>query len=402
MKRKILIAGTAVLIFVFGFLSGAVWMSAKFAGSMGGGSLSPDKEEQTTFNSGDGLWAYQFFGGMFKSEEQMKPVPKGKGVLQVKITRDEAAAAGVGCKVLLNGKFKTGEQVTDTNGVLSFNLPEGEWYINSIHCNRWTNKPEGDFMLVFPGQRSLSRNEGEFFPGLGELGKKVMANAKTPDSPQLSLQLNQRVVLLWPKKSGQKQEASIAKSKINWQPYTKATDYMVRVHHVTREGNRTTYMPVIRRKVTGTTSFSLSQLAHTRDAAAKVEYAVTVEAYGANGEFLSESQSFDGTFTLADGNALMEDEHGVYGSADQGVIDSVYREKKILDSAETMIKEKMYDQAEAMLPKVAVKDLQGKKHLMEGYLFASRGDCKKAKASFEEARKKGEDCIPEEYQGKCK
>jgi len=402
MKNKIAIAGAVLLIFVFGFLTGAVWMSVKFAGSMGAGSLGPDREEQTTFNSGDALWAYQFFGGMFKNEEQMKPVPKGKGVLQVRITRDDAPAAGVECKLFLNGKFKTGEQATDANGVLTLNLPEGEWYINSVQCNRWANKPEGDFMFVSPGQRSLGRNEGEFFPGLNDMGKKVMVNAKTPDGPQLSLQLNQRVVLFWPKKSGQKQEASIAKSKINWQPYPKATDYMVRVHHVTREGNRTTYMPVIHKRVTGGTSFPLSQFAHARDAAAKEEYAVTVEAYGANGEFLSESQSFDGTFTLTDGNALMEDGHGVYGSADQGVIDSVYREKKILDSAETMIKEKMYDQAEAMLTKVAVNDLLGKKYVMKGYLFASEGDCKKAKAFFEEARKKGEDCIPEEYQGKCK
>jgi hypothetical protein len=145
----------------------------------------------------------------------------------------------------------------------------------------------------------------------------------------------------------------------------------------------------------------LSRLAHARDAS-KNEYAVTVEAYTANGAFLSESQSFDGTFTLTDGNALLEDEQGVYGSADQDVIDTVYREKKILDSAETMIKEKMYGQAEALLAKVTVNDLQGKKQLMAGYLFASRGDCKQAKASFEEAQRKGVDCVPEEYQGKCK
>jgi len=402
MKKKILVAGTALLIFVFGFLTGSVWMSNKFIGTFGGGSLGPDREEQTTFTPGDSLWAYQFFGGMFKNEEQMKFVPKGKGVLQVRITRDEAPAAGVGCKMFLNGKFKSGEQVSNANGVLSFNLPEGEWYINSIQCNRWTNKPEGEFMLVIPGQRSLSRNEGEFFPGFNEMGKKVTVGSKVQDVPQLSLELNQRVVLVWPKKSGQKQEASIARSKVNWQPYPKAADYMVKVHHVTREGNRATYMPVIRKKVTGTISFPLSQFAHSRDAAAKEEYAITVEAYGANGNFLSESQSFDGTFTLTDGNVLMEDEHAVYGSADQDVVDSVYREKKIIASVETMIKEKMYDQAEAMLTRVTASDVQGKKHLMAGYLFASRGDCKKAKASFEEAQKKGEDCIPEEYQGKCK
>ncbi len=257
-------------------------------------------------------------------------------------------------------------------------------------------------MLVTPGQRSLKSNEGEYFPGAGDLGKKVIVNAKEPDNPQVSLLLNQRVALLWPKKMGQKQEASTAKTKISGQPYPKATEYLVKVQHVTREGNTTTYMPVIRKRVAGATSLPLSQFAHTRDATAKEEYAVTIEAYGPNGDFLSESQSFDGTFTLTDGNVLVEDKHGVYGSVDQDTVNSVYRETKIIESAETMIKEKMFDQAEALLSKVTENDMLGRKYLMMGYLFASRNDCKKAKALFDEAQKKGVDCVPDEYQGKCK
>lgn len=402
MKKKVIITGAALLIFVFGFLSGAVWMSTRFVNSMSVGSLGPDKEELPSFNAGDQLWAYQFFGGMYKNEEQLKPVPQGKGVLQIKITRDELPTVGVGCKLFLNGKFKTSEQITNAGGMLSFNLPEGEWYINGMQCSRWTNKPEGEFMLVSPGQRSLNKDKGEFFPGFGDPGKKVTVNAKTPDNPQVSLLLNQRVALLWPKKMGQKQEASIAKTKISWQPYPKATDYLVKVHHVTRSGSSTTYMPVIRKRVTGTTSFPLSQLAHARDATAKEEYAVTIEAYGPNGDFLSENQSFDGTFTLTDGNVLVEDKQGVYGSANQDTVNFVYRENKIIESAETMIREKMYDQAEALLSKVTENDLQGKKYLTMGYLFASRNDCKKAKALFDEAQRKGVDCIPDEYRIKCK
>ncbi|HSB30492.1 MAG TPA: hypothetical protein VLD55_02730, partial [Candidatus Sulfobium mesophilum] len=402
MKKKVAMTAAALLIFVIGFLSGAVWMSTKFANSMSMGSLGPDQEEPATFNSGDQLWAYQFYGGMLKNEEQLKPLPPGKGVLQIKITRDEAPAAGVGCKLFLNGKFKTSEQATSESGVLSFNLPEGEWYINGMQCSRWKNKPEGDFMLVSPSRRSLHTNEGEFFPSFGDKGKKVTVNKKTPESPQVSLFLNQRVALLWPKKMGQKQEASLAKTKIYWEPYPKAVDYLIKVQHVTREGNTTTYMPVIRKRVKGTTSFPLSQLAHARDTAAKEEYAVTVEAYDANGDFMSESQSFDGTFTLTDGNVLVEDKHGIYGSADQDTVNSVYRETKIIESAETMIKEKMYDQAEALLSKVTENDLQGKKHLMTGYLSALRGNCKKAKALFDEAQRKGVDCVPDEYQGNCK
>ncbi len=402
MKKKVAMSGAALIIFVVGFLSGAVWMSTKFANSMSVGSLSPDKEEMPSFNSGDQLWAYQFFGGMYKNEERLKPVPQGKGVLQIKITRDETPAAGVRCKLFLNGKFKTGEQTTNAGGLLTFNLPEGEWYINGMQCSRWTNKPEGDFMLVAPGQRSLKSNEGEYFSGMGDLGKKVTVNAKAPDNPQVSLLLNQRAALLWPKKMGQKQEASMAKTKISWQPYPKAVDYLVKVQHVTREGTTTTYTPVIHKRVAGTTSLPLSQLAHTRDATAKEEYAVTIEAYGPNGDFLGESQNFDGTFTLTDGNVLVEDKRGVYGSADQNAVSVIYRENKIIESAETMIKEKMYDQAEVLLSKVTESDLQGKRNLMMGYLFASRNDCKKAKALFDEAQRKGVDCVPDEYQGKCK
>ena len=127
-----------------------------------------------------------------------------------------------------------------------------------------------------------------------------------------------------------------------------------------------------------------------------------MEAYGENGEFLSESQSFDGTFTLTDGNVLVEDMHDTLGSTDQETLDSLYRDRKILDTAETLIKEKMYDQAEALLNKVNVVDLQGKKLLLAGYLHASKGDCKKAQLSFDVAEKKGEACIPDEYKGNCK
>ena len=157
-----------------------------------------------------------------------------------------------------------------------------------------------------------------------------------------------------------KQKATAGRSKITWKAYPKATDYRVTLHRVTREDRRTTYVPILYKKISGKNTLALSGLAHTHDPKAKEEYAVTVEAYGENGEFLSESQSFDGTFTLTDGNVLVEDMHDTLGSTDQETLDSLYRDRKILDTAETLIKEKMYDQAEALLNKVNVVDLQGK------------------------------------------
>ena len=62
----------------------------------------------------------------------------------------------------------------------------------------------------------------------------------------------------------------------------------------------------------------------------------------------------------------------------------------------------MYDQAEALLKKVNVDGLQGKKLLLTEYLHASKGDCKKAQLTFDVARKKREECVPDEYKSNCK
>lgn len=401
MKKKIALVGSGILLFVIGFLSGAVWMSNKFIGSFS--ISSADREEAPAdYFPGETFWAYQYFGGMFTSEERLKPLPPGKGILQVRMTYEGRPAAGVGCKMYLNGKFKTTVRETDESGVLSINLPEGEWQINSIQCNSWKNKPAGEYMLALPGQRKLGRSQAEIYGELQESGKKVTVSKKAPETPQISLVLNPRVEVLWPERSGPKQGATLTKSKINWKPYPRATDYVVKFHRVTREERSTMYRPILDKKVSGETSLALKKLAHARDATAKEEYAVTVEAYDENGEFLAESQGFGGTFTLTDGNVLVEDERGYMSSASQDEVQSVYRERKILETAETLIKEKMYDQAAAVLNKVASKEMQGERYLMTGYLHASKGDCKNAKASFDEARKNGEDCIPEEYQGKCK
>jgi hypothetical protein len=397
MKKRLVFAGAGIVIFVMGFLSGAVWMSNKFIGSLN--MSPPDREEMPAiYSEGEALWAYQYFGGQFTSEEKLKPLLAGKGIL----THEDHPAAGVRCKLSLNGKFKSPELVTDENGILSVSLPEGAWQLNSMQCSSWKNKPAGDYMLVLPGQRKIGQNQAAFFSALEGKGMPVTVSRNPPKTPQVSLLLNQMVEVVWPERSGTKQGATLKKSAVSWKPYPRATDYVVKVHRVTRKERSSTFMPIMDKKVSGATSLALSRLTHARDASAKEEYAVTVEAYADNGEFLAESRSFDGTFTLKDGNVLVEQLPGILEPEDEGVIEGIYRDRKILDAAEALIKEKLYGQAEEVLKKVTTKELEGKKSLMTGYLAASQGDCTKARAAFGEARKKGEDCIPDEYQKKCK
>lgn len=161
-------------------------------------------------------------------------------------------------------------------------------------------------------------------------------------------------------------------------------------------------MPIAYKKVSGRHTLLFSELAHSHDPGAKEEYAVSVEAYDENGEFLSESRHFDGTFSLTDGNVLVESQRDISSGTDQATIDSLYQGSRTLQAAEALIKEKMFDQAEKLLSKIKNDDLQGKKELMTGYLYATKGDCMKAQIAFDNAQKKGETCIPEEYKGNCK
>ncbi len=401
MKKRLLLAGAGIVLLVIGFLSGAVWMSNKFIKSFNAGP--PAIEDMSSpFAEGDELWAYQYFGGQPLREDKLKPLPSGKGILQVKVIHEDHPAAGVRCQLTLNSKFKTPETVTDGNGILSISLPEGQWQLNSMQCRSWRNKPAGNFMLVLPGQRKLGSDNSAFLAVMASKGKQVTVSGKPPKIPQVSLVLNKLVDVVWPEPRGTMQEATLKKSVVSWKPYPRANAYTVKVHRVTRKERSSTYMPILERKVSGATSLALAGLPHARDAAAKEEYAVTVEAYSADGDFLAESRGFDGTFTLKDGNVLVEEMPGMAGSGDAGTIESMYREQKILDAAETLIRMKMFKEAGDMLKKVTAREQQGKKHLMSGYLAAAQGDCAKARTEFDAAGRNGVDCIPDEYQGKCK
>ena len=403
MKKHILLAVAGTVLFILGFLSGAVWMSSKFIHTFN--ANLPSKED-TSFTStsrdGDELWAYLYLGGSFTSEEKLVPLPEGAGKMQIRLTHEDKPAAGVKCKLSLNGKFKSPWLATDENGILTFSLTQGKWQLNSMQCNSWKNKPAGEYMLILPGQRKLGRGQSEIISDLQGTGKQVEVTAKTPEAPHMSIVLNKRVEVVWPERSSPKQEATVKKSAISWKPVPRATAYTVKVHRVTRKDRSTTFMPIVERTVTGATNFTLAGLTHARDATAKEEYAVTIEAYAENGDLLSESQSFDGTFVLTDGNVLTEQLPGMTGADGQDEIQGIYRDKKILDSAEVLIREKMFDETAVVLKKVMVKELEGRKLLLTGYLAASKGDCAKANASFDAALKKGEDCVPDEYRGKCK
>ncbi len=399
-KKTLILIGSGILIFIFGFLSGSFWTSNKFISSFE--VRLHDKEEYSdTYSSDEAFWGYKFYGGMPEREDKLKHTPEGDGYFLVKFLYDGKPAAGIKCKIVLNRKYKTSPLETDQNGIITLRLPEGNWQVNSIQCSSWKNKPAGEYMLVSPGERRIESGLGEFL-SVDAKGKEITVRNTTPDSPQLALLINPRVEIIWPDKNKPKQNVTVAHSNIDWQPYLKASQYVVRIHRVTREGRSTTFMPIVYKKVSGRHTLSFSEIPHSRDPAAKEEYAVSVEAYAESGEFLSESQNFNGTFSFTDGSVLVENQRDISSTADQGKIDSLYQGSKTLQAAEALIKEKMFDQAQVLLNKVKIDDLQGKKELMTGYLYATKGDCMKAQIAFDNTRGKGEDCIPEEYKGNCK
>jgi hypothetical protein len=408
MKKILIYIFSGIFIFVFGFLVGSFWTTLKITSiSVFGKSVIGEKElkEYSDFPSPEtAFWENKFFGGMWEREDRLKPVPDGEGYLRGKFIYEGKPTAWIKFKMFLNSKYKTDFIKTDENGSFTIRLPLGEWYINSIQCQEWKNRPEGSFILLSGDEKKIDKGPLEdLFFSHSDKGKEVIIANEKPKKEHIILTIKPRIKITWPEKDMKNQEATISGSKISWQPYPGVKDYAIRIDRVTRESPKSsTFTPIIYKKVSGESSLKFSSLPYIRDTAAKEEYAVTVSAYGQHGEFLSESEHLSGTFSLKDGNVLVEIKDRGIEASDKGKIEQIYQDTKLFNTIETLIKEKMFGEAEILIKKIGENKMPGKKELLTGYLYAAKGNCGKAQKFFTTAKQKGQDCIPEEYRLNCK
>lgn len=409
MKKIALFALAGIFVFVFGFLSGSFWTTLRL-------SELPILEEirdariQGSFSAHSPdtyFWGNRMYGGMVGAPETLKKLPDGEAIFRGRFLFRGQGAEGVKFRLTFNSKYETDLISTDKQGLFSLQMPAGKWYLNSIKCEAWENRPEGSYMLVTGDEKRLGTvSMQELFYDFAGSGKEIsLNNDDNVDQLHVDVRIKPEMSLNWPELDIPKQEATVANSEINWLPYPEAQDYVVEISRVTRIGPHSSSLSsVVYNRVSGSEVLRLSELENVKDpAASPQEYSVAVRAYGKEGDFLGASEKFRGSFELTDGHVLVENKEAVSGIRGEATLKKLYRNTKRYQAIELLIKEGMLSEAERLLDRLETDtpEFAGKRNLLAGYLAASRGECAVAAREFEAAAIEGQDCVPEEYRGDC-
>jgi hypothetical protein len=307
-KRVIILSIGGIVIFLFGFFAGGYWTALKLAGVSIYGKRTAEEIHHSMF-SGSDFWGVVFFGAHWENTDDMKPPPEGKGYLTGTFIYQGTGAGRLKCTLYLNSEFRTSTIMTDDNGSFEIRLPVGTWQVNMIQCEGWANKPQGEFLLVSGDEARMDESPFQdlFFRHNTE-GKEVVVSNKKPAKEHLVVTIKPRIKTIWPKATMQNQQATIAHSTIKWEPYPGAAVYALRIDRVTRENKtRTSFSPILYRKVSGGNTLPLKDLPHTKGHEMG-EYAVTIRAYDQEGIFIGESLPLSGTFSLTDKRVLFSEE----------------------------------------------------------------------------------------------
>jgi hypothetical protein len=200
---------------------------------------------------------------------------------------------------------------------------------------------------------------------------------------------------------------------ISWEKYPQASQYYVEIKKLRREGTTTYYEQVTSKVLANETTIPLSSIKHIKTTGKqKNEYSFEIYAFSENGTLLGEfSDTFrGGTFLLADGHVLVEDElHSLFDGISNG--DPEAFEKKMhaveLDrrrrrAVEVLIEDNMLPEAETLLNLINSEYVNGQKEVLAGYIFALQGECIKSREMFDKALSIDPDvCIPDRYRHNC-
>ena len=405
MKKIVGLGIIGCLIFVFGFLAGSFWSTIKFFGAFPKAGLGIGTSDTSigSFDRSSSFYGNVFWGGSFKRMEEMEPLPQGDATLKVRFSYDQKPAAGVGFLLALNGKHHTALLTTDANGEAKLSLPFGQWELNRLECRSWAAQPLGEFLLVSGDESKLGASPlNELFFSFGHEGRPILLS-KDNSIQTLPIEIRHRIKMIWPSPDEPKQKASIADSKIQWEPYPQAASYVVQINQVTHESARsTTYSPIIYKQVDNVSAIALTQLPNVKSDATPNEYAIEIRAYAHDGSFLSEVEHSFSTFTLTDDHILVEYDESKGASLDPDSVERQFQAQKILDAAVLLIKEEMFQEARTLLGQPDALVLPEQLAMLNGYLYAAQGLCNEANKYFQEALSLGQKCIPEKYREKCK
>ena len=333
--------------------------------------------------------------------------PPGRAALAGEFHLDGKAIPGITFDMVLNGKYRAKNITTNSKGRFSIPIQPGTWHIHYVQLSAWQNKPAGqEFMLLNGREEKLSDT---FYDSHGfnqhNGGLPVIVPADTSLQAVVTFNIARKLELIEPKSDASKQELDAERDVVRWQAYPGTKTYLVRFNKITRQGSRTTYTPVVKRRVVDATQLPLSSLTTVTQPGEKLEYEIKVFAFDENNNFLSDSEiTFENpTIVLAGNKALVDDAMTeLLAQPSAKDLNEMYKNENRLDAVKILIQEKLYKEAEALLKKVQGKTKPGAKEAMTGYLLAEQNQCAEAEKYFEKAKQASTNaCVPDCYRKNC-
>jgi hypothetical protein len=337
-------------------------------------------------------------------------MPEGEAYVTGRIQYQDQPVVGATLVMVFNSRYMSKQIATDEQGVFSLAVPEGEWTLDRIKIDSWSDRPSGGSFTVIGGPNpDLEESMYRSGPSFGAEGH-LLQGTKTPEIlPGLDLSINANVELQWPQRS--RQEADMQSDRISWKPRDGASSYQVQLHRIQKRGSSTTYSPVAWIN-TSEQEVRMSEFQTVTDNAGRDnEYGVEVYAFDADGELLSESGKFvEGRSLLLRGKRVVKTENllslegypGMSHEEMQEKVEAEYRDDKRLQAAELLAREGLTEPARTLVERVKSESFELEKLTTMGLILAGEGRCEESRQKFEEANKKrGSDCLPELFKKHC-
>jgi len=333
--------------------------------------------------------------------------PAGDSKLSGEFHLNGKAIPGITFDMVLDGKYRAKRITTNSEGRFNIPIQPGTWHIDYVDISAWENKPKDrDFMLLTGREEKLSDS---FYDSHGHGGYKqglpVIVSTTANSQTTVTLKIADKLGMIAPDSNASQLEVKAEDYAIRWQAYPSAKTYLVRLSKITRQGNRTTYTPVVKRRIVDSTQLPLSSLTTVTQPGEKLEYEIKVFAFDDNNNFLSDSEvSFENpTIVLADNKVLVDDAMTeILAQPSAKDLDELYKNEDRLDAVKLLIQEKLYKEAKVLLDKVQGKTKPGAKDAMTGYLLAEQNQCAEADKYFEKAKQASPNaCVPDCYRKNC-
>lgn len=351
-------------------------------------------------DDGDYFSEWVYFDHQVSPLDKNLPEPEeGSAVLFAEFKLDGKPVLGLQVSVLLNGDFRASNLVTDDRGVIEMPLKPGTWRVNGFVINGWNDKPKGDYLVVTGDERKIEKASGFNFPSEGKREVELRAAERTSFG---TFVLTKNVSIEWPPVRDPQYVNDISSAQIAWSPHKDAVEYLLTIEEMKRNGNTTTFTTVFDTQ-TRDLSIPLGQIPVVEETNGEInEYAVKVNAFDENGNFVSESRMLsDNVFQLTGSRIKDTSQRKVFGASE----DNRPPEYEIImriNTVELLLKNDMLEAANELIGQLELPENDWRVDRLKGFIEAKTGNCEKAFEYFEKAKSiAGFNCIPAEYLSEC-